>query len=250
MSRSVGRGHLRSGPPPGRNSSEVKETDPSPFGIIFDFDGVLVDSFLYNARHIVAILATYGVRITEDDLWHYRGYSLPQLVALFSRSSGRDLPYSAIEATLNHRHDEHRASLIERELPDGLTAFLGAARAAGVPLAIGSSNIPANIHGFLELAGIDDAFSVFITCDDTARHKPDPTPFLLAAERLGLAPERCVVIEDSETGIEAAHRARMLAVGFTGYLRSSNEPLLPHADLRIASFTELTVDRLRALIGD
>lgn len=220
-----------------------------PLGIIFDFDGVLVDSFVHNAQHIRHIFTAYNIDVSVDDLWHYRGHSLPQIVATFSQQHGIQLPYDAVERAVNDRQDASRHALAEQGLPPGLTEFLDQAKAAGALVAIGSSNVPANIHGFLRAAGINDAFTVFVTAQDTDRHKPDPTPFLIAAERLGVTPTRCVVIEDAETGIEAAHRAGMLAIGYTGFLRSSTEPLLPHADVRIASFAELSVERLRALVN-
>ncbi len=221
---------------------------PSSLAIIFDFDGVLVDSFTHNARHLIAALEPHGVKTSEADLWHHRGDSLPMIVSAFGARTGRVLPYDEIEQTVNRRQAASRQQLAVRGLPAGLVALLDATRAASIPLAIGSSNTLAHCREILTILEIVDYFQTFVTCDDVDRHKPDPTTFRMAAERLGVDPGRCVVVEDAETGIEAAHRAGMRAVGFTGFLRSSNEPLLPHADLRIASFTELSIDRLQTLV--
>lgn len=219
-----------------------------PFGVIFDMDGVIVDSFTMNAKNLATVVADHGHELDIDDLYDRRGLSLVDFLAHLEQRHDQSLPYDPIETALNERQRISHDALSEADAPAGLTELLSSLRDLGVPVALASNNIRYNCTAITGRLGINDHFQVMVTCEDTDQHKPDPTMFLMAAAQLGLPAHRCIVIEDAETGIEAAHRAGMVAIGFTGFLRSSSEPLLPHADRVISSFLELSVGQLRALV--
>jgi beta-phosphoglucomutase len=124
--------------------------------------------------------------------------------------------------------------------------LLGELDAAGIELAIGSSGPPENVATTIELLPNGELLKQQVTGCDVSRGKPDPQVFLLAAEKLGVAPPRCVVIEDAPPGVEAAHAARMAAIGLVSTGRTAEE--LSDADLVVHHLSELNVDRITALI--
>ena len=97
----------------------------------------------------------------------------------------------------------------------GLVEFLQQARAAGMRLGVATAANWENVEFVLQGIGLRDAFDTIVTADDITRGKPDPEIFLIAAQRLGVPPERCLVFEDALMGIEAARRAGMDLVALT-----------------------------------
>jgi HAD superfamily hydrolase (TIGR01509 family) len=97
----------------------------------------------------------------------------------------------------------------------GLVAVLEQLRAKGVPMAVASSGRPKKIEFNLEQGRLTEFFDIVVSSVEVERGKPAPDLFLLAASRLGLAPEQCVVVEDSVFGVQAARSAKMLTFGYT-----------------------------------
>jgi HAD superfamily hydrolase (TIGR01509 family) len=128
----------------------------------------------------------------------------------------------------------------------GVRALLAALRERGVPCAIASSTERANLGLPLDLMGLREFFRVIVSGEEVVHGKPDPAVFLLAAERLGLAPAECVVIEDALVGIEAAKRAGMpvIAVATTNPI-----DVLGSADTAVPSMAEITPGQLASLAG-
>jgi len=219
-----------------------------PLGVIFDMDGVILDSVSMNLATVVDTYAEFDVIIPPDDLFGHRGLSLRDLHKHWMAQLNKSVSYADYEQRYNTVIEARRAELLQRGAEPALVQFIRSIEAVGIPLAIASMNLRRNCETVLDAFGILDAFSAIIDCEDTPAHKPKPDVFLLAAQAINREPQHCVVIEDAENGIEAAHNAGMIAIGFTGYLRSTNEPLLPHADVRINSFAELSFERLSALI--
>jgi HAD superfamily hydrolase (TIGR01509 family) len=178
--------------------------------VIFDCDGVLVDSERLAVRTEVEVLAELGWPLSERDV--------------IERFVGRSAAYmrSAIEHQLGHpidferlfmqRHDE----VFERELRavDGVAALLDALTA---PVCVASSGTPARIRHSLELVGLADHFGdrVF-SASEVAHGKPAPDLFLHAAASMGAAPARCAVIEDSVPGVAAGCAAGMTVFAYAG----------------------------------
>jgi HAD superfamily hydrolase (TIGR01509 family) len=108
-------------------------------------------------------------------------------------------------------------------------------RSKGLKMAIGTSSQRELAHLFLSELGLKKMFKVIVTLDDVKNGKPDPEIFLLAAEKLQVAPEECVVIEDGRSGMQAAKAAEMKCVGLVGDRSSKDSP----ADILVESLKEL-----------
>ena len=132
------------------------------------------------------------------------------------------------------------------ELP-GAGELIDALFAAGVALGVGSSGPPPNVDLAVDKLQRRDKFRGIVTGRDVTRGKPDPQIFLLAAERMGVPPARCCVIEDAPAGIEAAHRAGMKCIAVTSTGRTVQEQHA--AELIVPTLKELTPARIMELIG-
>lgn len=171
-------------------------------GVIFDMDGVLTDSEPAFHAAVNDILARYGTHIGADEYQQFIGQATSQMwtkvVAL------RRLPATVAEIV-----DAYEAPLMERlrqprpALP-GAKALLAELRARGVPVALCTASFSRWVDAILPAAGIDHSFDAISTADMVERTKPDPAPYVLAATKLGLAPERCIAVEDSLNGVTSA----------------------------------------------
>lgn len=148
---------------------------------------------------------------------------------------------------LSFRKEElYRHVVMERGLTPlpGVHALLGDLKSNGIPSVIGSSTHRLNIETGLAAAGLEGLFSGMITAEDVMHGKPDPEVFLKAAALAGVAPARCVVLEDALVGLEAALAAGMKVVA----VATTNPPeLLRHAHLTVNLPSELTASRLKSL---
>jgi HAD superfamily hydrolase (TIGR01509 family) len=180
--------------------------------VIFDCDGVLVDSETLALGCARSAFAELGVELTDErtrDL--FLGISQPAMRAAAQAALGVDLPHD-FEIQLTRR----TVAAFERELRgvDGLREALGALDS---PVCVASSSSPERIRASLRIVGYTDLFGARVfSASDVERGKPAPDLFLHAALRLGATPSECLVIEDSPLGIEAARNAGMKAFGFTG----------------------------------
>jgi beta-phosphoglucomutase len=185
-----------------------------PRGVIFDMDGVLVASGPAHAASWRVVARRHGIEISDE-----------QFQRLFGRPS-RDIIRivwgESLSDTDVHRLDDEKEAAY-RELITGMVPLtvgaremLNALRAAGYVLAVATSGPPENVELVLNETGLETLFHAVVTGFDVSRGKPAPDCFLLAAERAGLLPKNCIVVEDAPVGIEAAHAAGMPAIGFVG----------------------------------
>jgi beta-phosphoglucomutase len=213
--------------------------------VIFDMDGVLVDSYQAHYQSWQRAVATVG-----------RTMSLEQFNATFGRTSREiiaalwpDAVASEADiARLDALKEAAYREILAADFPPmpGVKELLESLRAAGFALAIGSSGPPENVALVLERLGGRAIFDAVVDGMDVSRGKPDPQVFLLAAQRLGVPPGRCVVVEDAPIGIAAAKAAGMASVGLvsTGRTRQA----LAAADLVVDSLAELSPAIFRELL--
>ena len=179
--------------------------------VIFDCDGVLIDSELLSIRADRECLAECGIELSaEEILDRYTGISFAGMVADIEARHG------PLPADFADRHRRHLWPLFERELRaiPGVAAVLDSLIC---PTCVASSGRPERLKHALSLVGLYDRFHPHIfSAVEVARGKPAPDLFLYAAARMGAAPERCVVIEDSVPGVMAAVAAGMSVIGFVG----------------------------------
>jgi beta-phosphoglucomutase len=215
-------------------------------GVIFDMDGVLVDSYAAHWESWRRLGQVEGFEMTER-----------QFVATFGRTSREAieefLPHLATSAAQVAALDRHKEELFRAILAadfpamDGAVALIDALAAAGFVLALGSSGPPENVSLVLEKLGRGDRFAAVITGMDVTRGKPDPQVFLLAAERIGLPPARCLVVEDAPAGVAAAKAAGMNCLGLASTGR--NPAVLAAADRVVRSLRDVTPAEIAALIS-
>jgi len=207
--------------------------------VIFDCDGVLVDSEPIINRAHAQVLTACGYSITEDELLaRFCGMSDAEMLATIEHEWGRTLPSS---------YAERVGAMIEEGFGQSLVATEGVAEALDwlrLPVCVASSSVPEQIRRKLELTGLlvrfdDNLFSATMV----ARGKPAPDLFLYAAQQLATAPNRCLVIEDSPLGIEAAIAARMTAIGFCGGSHCGPE----YGDRLLARGAALVITDMREL---
>lgn len=183
--------------------------------VIFDMDGCLVDSEPMSLQTLAAMMAAEGLPTTTDALRQkFLGVSIQSIVSHISEALDRpDLPDFAreFEARLLARYPT------ELRVIPGIPALLDDLAARGIAIAIATGSSVHRLGITLQVAELADRFGAHIFSADQVRHgKPAPDLFLLAAERLGVPPEACAVMEDSPHGITGARAAGMRAVGFTG----------------------------------
>ena len=217
----------------------------SAYGVIFDMDGVLVDSF---APHYESW------RVTSARRGHALSESLFR--AVFGRTNAAIAPVIAgttvPDDEVGRWGDEKEAAyrdIIAKAYPSvpGAEELVDALKADGARLAIGSSGPPENVAVVVDHLASARHFEATVTGRDVPHGKPDPGVFLLASGRLGLSPAACAVVEDSLAGLEAARRAGCVAIALTG--TATRETLAPQADLVVESLRELSPARIRGLIG-
>ena len=211
--------------------------------VIFDLDGVLVDSYDAHMRSWLLMAREHGLTITEEQFASTFGQTSREIIARFW---GPDLSQEDVEA-LDARKEAIYRDLIRENFPamDGGVALIDALADAGFRLAVGSSGPPANVELTLDRLGRASRFSAIVTGRDVTRGKPDPQVFQIAAERLGVPPARCIVVEDAPVGIAAARAAGMSSVALVGTVAADR---LGEADLVVRSLRELDASRLAALL--
>jgi HAD superfamily hydrolase (TIGR01509 family) len=180
--------------------------------VIFDCDGVLIDSEPIANRAHAEILAACSYTIGEEELARrFCGVSDADMLATIEREWGQALPES---------YAQRVAALLAREYRRSLQPIAGIHQAlAGLtlPVCVASSGTPERIRLGLESVDLFDCFAPnLFSAAMVARGKPAPDIFLYAAERMGADPRRCLVIEDSLAGVDAAAAAGMTAIGFCG----------------------------------
>ena len=178
--------------------------------VIFDCDGVLVDSDRISLRIQADQICALGLETTfEDCVRDFLGVGMPTTLRILSERLGRPVPEAWVEQL-----DRDVRATFERELIP-VPGVVDALDAIELPTCVASSGSHDKMRFTLGLTGLYDRFAGRIySADEVRQGKPAPDVFLHAAERMGAAPADCVVVEDSPFGVEAAKAAGMRALGF------------------------------------
>lgn len=215
--------------------------------VIFDMDGVLVDSYQAHFRSWQLLAEEMGIAdFTEEQFARTFGKTSREILR---KHWPIELSDEQIRRADDHKEELYRKLIREdfREIP-GARELVRALHAAGFRLAVGSSGPKANVDAGLDGLGHREYFDALVSGQDVTHGKPDPEIFLVAGRRLGVAAGRCAVIEDAPAGIEAARRAGMTPVAITG--TAAREDLAAAgAKSVVDSLTELTPQRIAELIA-
>jgi beta-phosphoglucomutase len=219
-----------------------------PAAIIFDMDGVLVDSNPFHLRKWMAVFRTHGIPYNEEEL--------PKIImgpdndSIFRRFLGADLTREQLselgeELELNFRKE------IGPEPPTfpGVRSLIEECHAQRIAMAVASAAIAKNVNFLVSALGLRDYFRVLLTANDITHPKPHPEIYLKTAAKLGVAPADCVVLEDSFVGIEAAKRAGMKCVAIASTFPAEDLRRDTHADHIFPSFETISLQKLRRLFN-
>jgi beta-phosphoglucomutase len=202
--------------------------------VIFDLDGVIVSTDAMHYKAWKSIADSEGIYFDERINNRLRGVSrMESLEIVLERAAGEysEAEKRTLAETKNARYVELLRGLTPSDVPADVTTVLGTLRANGVKIAVGSSS--KNTPLILKQIGLENTFDAVADGHDIERSKPAPDVFLVAARRLGLRPDECVVVEDAEAGVRAAKEAGMLAAAIGDAVRSSE------ADYRLKGIGDL-----------
>lgn len=183
------------------------------WGVIWDVDGTLVDTAELHFQAWCALARELHKPFTRADFAGTFGWRNPEIIP---KLFGHTYTSEEVDALGTRKEDLYRAEAQKGvDLLPGVRTLLEGLQASGAAQAIGSSAPRANIEMILDLTQTRQYLPVVIAMEDTRRGKPDPEVFLLGARRLGVPPERCLVLEDAPVGIQAAKAGGMRAIGVT-----------------------------------
>jgi HAD superfamily hydrolase (TIGR01509 family) len=223
--------------------------------VIFDCDGVLVDTEPIHYQAFQHILAPLGLGYGYDAyVERYIGYDDREAFLEVFREAGRSIDANELSKLI-----QAKSEALEQIVAKGISTFPGLVSlvrellAYQAPLAVASGSLRHEICLYLRFLGFEDAFPVIVAADDVRQSKPDPETYILALERLkqtpgfvDLNPQRCAAIEDTPAGIESARGAGLFVVGVTHSVPASE---LSKADIVVDSLTQLNVSKLMELIA-
>jgi beta-phosphoglucomutase len=213
--------------------------------VIFDQDGTLVDLFELHLKGFQTVFkGELGLDFTREDLEETYGQTGDEIISLFLARKGVSADVGAL-AEKRRRWVVDNLSYVT-VLP-GVERLLKELKAAGVPMAVGTSNPPKLANAILEACHLASYFRCVFGRDPRIRGKPAPDIFLAAAKGLGADPSECVVVEDSTYGVRAGKAAmmRVLAVATGKHSRAELESEEP--DLLVDSLERVSLDTLRSL---
>jgi HAD superfamily hydrolase (TIGR01509 family) len=223
----------------------LRETRSVLAGVIFDLDGVVVDSHPAHIRAWKTLFASLGREVSDHDLsFVMDGHKRDTILRRFLGELGADelKEYGERKGAL------YREAATELKTIAGLGGFMDALDAAGLPLAVASSAGRGRVEHTLNALGIAKRFRAVLTGDDVAASKPDPAVFQLAAREMSVKAESVLVCEDAVAGVEGAKRAAMKCLAIAANGRGA---LLKQAgaDCVVGDFTQVSLEELRGLFG-
>ena len=204
--------------------------------VLFDLDGTLADTERQNAEAVARVCERAGRPLTDGERAFVIGHGWHEIYHHLVLNGGVTVGYEE----LMHKAGEERVRIVEEEGLDVLPGAVDTVRrlAARYASVVVSGSSRAEVEAVLRGLGLHECFPWFLGAEDTARGKPFPDGYLLAATRLGMAPDACLVIEDSTAGIRAARAAGMRVVG----VRAGNFARQPQDEADVVVDTLIDVD--------
>ena len=211
--------------------------------VIFDMDGVLVDSYEAHFASWCRTARAHGLEMARE-----------QFAATFGRTTREiiqhlwpNVPPAGIPAWDDEKEAAYR-EIIAADFPemDGAHELLESLHAAGFALAVGSSGPPENVAAVVQRLRAGRLLAATVSGMDVTHGKPHPQVFLKAADKLNVAPANCAVVEDAPAGVLAARNAGMAAIAVTG--TADHNQLADQAHLVVDSLRELDPDKIGRLI--
>ncbi len=219
---------------------------PPPRALIFDMDGVLIDSEPLWHEAEIAVFGEAGLELTPEDCLQTTGLRVDEVVAYWCERHPHLAP----------RREILVASILDRLVDlmsrrgtpkPGVDEVLDLARSRGLRLALASSSPYRVIHAVLDALGLHSAFEVIHSAEEEAWGKPDPAVYLTTARKLRIEPERCIAVEDSPNGLLSAKAAGMKCIVVPEFALRA-DPRFALADARVAELGEIGPELLGSLL--
>ena len=208
-------------------------------GVIFDLDGVIVSTDEYHFQGWKRLADEEGIEFTREDNMRLRGVSRMQSLEFLLEKTTRkytDEEKQEMAARKNSYYRELLQDITPDNILPGAMEIMEELKKRGIKIAIGSSS--KNTPRILLRIDLENYFDAVSDGNDIKRGKPDPEVFLIAAERLSLAPQECLVVEDAKAGIEAALAGKMKAMG-VGAAQDDER-----AHIQVKDMASVTVDQM------
>ena len=214
-------------------------------GVIFDLDGVLVDTGWAHKQSWFDLAEKEGFSMSDEFFYSTFGMQNYMIIPMVI---GRELPRDEVDRMSDWKEQRYREIIADHLEPaEGAKSLLDDLRNSGFLTAVGSSAPRANLDLVLERVGLRDCFDACVSGEQVAHGKPAPDTFLKAAEELILAPGRCAVVEDAVQGVEAGKAAGMPVAAVTTTRKRAD---LAIADIVVDSLAELDAeDFVRMLVN-
>jgi beta-phosphoglucomutase len=210
--------------------------------VIFDLDGVIVDTAKYHFIAWQQIAKELGIRFTKNDNELLKGVSRAKSLEIILKLANKELSATEKQILLDKKN-KHYLSLIADMKPGemlaGINKLLKDLQAENIPFALGSAS--KNAKKILKVLQIIDVFDAIVDGNDVKKAKPDPEVFLKAAGKLKVKPQNCVVIEDAQAGIIAANKAGMFSIGI------GDEEILKDAGMVLPDTAMLNVEIIKSV---
>ena len=212
--------------------------------VIWDMDGVIVDSGPYHFQAWREVFHRRGISFTEEDFRRDFGRRNDTIIR---SAMGEGLPVEEVDALAGEKEESYRCGIAGKvkALP-GVLRLMQKLRESGIKMAVASSAPPENIRLITEKLDVSRFFDAVVWGREVSEGKPSPQGFLLAARKLGVKPENCVVIEDAVAGVAGAGSAGMRCVAVTN---SHSRASLAEADLVVDSLETLAVSDIKKLFA-
>ena len=219
-------------------------TDSRLEAVLWDLDGVIADTGIYHYQAWQDVFGKRGVTFTEEQFMRHFGQRHDTIIRT---TLGNNISAEEFNAITSEKQENYRRRVVNniRPLP-GAVELIRSLNQHGIKTAIASSAPPENIEIIIRGLGIHDCFQAIARGTEVAEGKPNPEVFLLAAEKLGVEPGSCVVIEDAIAGVAAARKAGMKCVAVTN---SHPRNSLKQADLIVDTLEDLSVNDLVKLFN-
>lgn len=203
-------------------------------GVIFDLDGVLVDTGWAHKRSWFDLAEKEGFSMSDEFFYSTFGMQNYMIIPMVT---GQELPRDEVDRMADWKERRYREIIADRLEPsDGAKDLLDELKEAGFLTAVGSSAPRANLDFVLERVNLRDCFDACVSGEQVTHSKPAPDTFLKAADKLVLAPNRCAVVEDAVQGVEAGKAAGMPVAAVTTTRKRAD---LTIADIVVDSLAEL-----------
>ncbi len=211
--------------------------------VIFDMDGVLIDTIHIHWDAYNTLLAEYGAHVENEQLSKLVGMSLDEQIPVLNKMFNIAIDQDDF---LLRAEIEKKLALGNLVPKEGVVELLNSLSEAGIAIAVGTSSPTVAANSELEKIGIRDKFKCLVGREGVKHHKPDPEVYLSAARLLGVESYDCLVFEDAPNGILAAKRAGMKSIGIKSDYVKDEE--LDIADLVIGSLKDIDIETIDKLI--